>query len=86
MLYRVFGRIVIVFALAAFYLVLPARVPADNTAASPRKVAPEFVLNDANGAPVRLSAYKGKVVLLNFWATWCHGCQEETCRYRRFDG
>ncbi len=85
MLTRVFGRIVIAFALAALYLVLPARVPADNTAASPRKVAPEFVLNDANGALVRLSAYKGKVVLLNFWATWCHGCQEEIPWFVQFE-
>jgi peroxiredoxin len=28
-------------------------------------------------APLHLSKYKGKVVLLNFWATWCHGCKEE---------
>ena len=84
MLTRVFGRIVVAFALATMYLVLPARVPADNSA-SLRKVAPEFVLHDANGAPVRLSAYKGKVVLLNFWATWCHGCQEEIPWFVQFE-
>ena len=36
--------------------------------------APGFVLNDSKGVAVRLSDYKGRVVLLNFWATWCHGC------------
>jgi peroxiredoxin len=36
--------------------------------------APGFALNDSEGVPVRLSDYKGRVVLLNFWATWCHGC------------
>ena len=38
------------------------------------KTAPDFALNDSEGVPLRLSDYKGRVVLLNFWATWCHGC------------
>jgi peroxiredoxin len=42
-----------------------------------RKPAPDFMLADAKGHNVRLSQLKGKVVLLNFWATWCHGCKEE---------
>jgi len=39
--------------------------------------APDFTLNDSAGSPVKLSAYKGKVVLLDFWATWCTGCKVE---------
>ncbi len=42
-----------------------------------RKAAPAFTLPDAKGAQIGLSSYKGKVVLLNFWATWCTGCKEE---------
>lgn len=42
-----------------------------------RQPAADFVLNDAAGRPVQLSRYKGKVVLLNFWATWCGGCKVE---------
>jgi peroxiredoxin len=42
-----------------------------------RQAAPDFTLRDASGHAVRLSDYRGKVVLLNFWATWCPPCQEE---------
>ncbi len=41
------------------------------------KVAPEFSLVDLADKPVRLSDYRGKVVFLNFWATWCKPCKEE---------
>jgi peroxiredoxin len=45
---------------------------------------PDFTLPDANGAAITLSAYKGKVVLLDFWATWCTGCKVEIPWYMEF--
>lgn len=41
------------------------------------KLAPEITLNDLNGQTVKLSDYRGKIVVLNFWASWCPPCKSE---------
>jgi len=48
-----------------------------QSAASQEAAAPAFALNDLRGRTVRLKDYQGKVLLINFWATWCAPCRAE---------
>lgn len=77
------------FAVACFSTARPQTAPEHPLPTNPptskdrmvapdqRKLAPDFELVDNNGHPFRLSQQRGRVVVLNFWATWCGGCKYE---------
>jgi len=59
-------------------------VRAELQSTNDRKPAAEFSLKDGSGRTVHLKDYGGKVVLLDFWATWCHGCKQEIPWFAEF--
>lgn len=60
-------------------------VRADVKSERDRKTALDFALNDVSGKSVKLSDFRNRVVLLNFWATWCGGCQVEIPWFIEFE-
>ena len=66
----------IVVAVVVYYNLNSTR---EQLSASPveKGTAPQFTLSDIHGRSVSLSEYRGKVVILDFWATWCPPCKKE---------
>src|SRR5476651_1724952 len=79
---EIMKRILILLALVMFFSLTACSRKEPETAqksAVPvvQKQAPDITVTALNGSTLKLSDLKGKVVLLNFWATWCPPCREE---------
>ena len=84
-------------ALPCFSMALPQTTPDHLLPVNPstskdrliapaqRKLAPDFRLTDNTGRTFQLSQQRGKVVILNFWATWCGGCKFELPYFVEYD-
>jgi peroxiredoxin len=84
-------RINLLCASALLLMLVGIAAAADQTTvgaalqpAKERKAAPKFVLQDSSGKTISLNKYRGKVVLLDFWATWCTGCKKEIPWFSEF--
>ena len=79
------SKLVAAAVLVAAALLEPVLLTAEVVKPRYRKVAPGFTLSDAKRAPITLSDFKGKVVLLDFWATWCAASKVEMPWYAEFE-
>jgi cytochrome c biogenesis protein CcmG/thiol:disulfide interchange protein DsbE len=71
------GSIVLLIGILAVVIVVGIALTRQNQTQPTSGAAPDFSLTTLDGQEIRLSALRGKVVVINFWASWCVPCRDE---------
>lgn len=74
-----------ILLLSSLFLLVLSGCNNEAPPAAQTQVAPDFTLQALSGESVTLSQYRGKVVFLNFWATWCPPCRAELPSMQRLN-
>jgi thiol-disulfide isomerase/thioredoxin len=77
------GGLALLAAAAVYRLGVPGRNLETPTAAAPALPIFELALTDLNGQTQSFGQWRGKVLIVNYWATWCHPCREEMPGFSR---
>lgn len=78
--------LIVALAVAFIISLRPSFQDASGPAVQVGDEAPDFDLMSESGQPIQLKDFRGKFVILNFWATWCPPCVEELPSLERFHG
>ncbi len=69
--------LVLVLTVVSFGCKKDESAPQPETGIKVGQTAPDFELEDINSNTIKLSDYRGKLVIVDFWASWCHFCRDE---------
>ncbi|MCK9386987.1 MAG: TlpA family protein disulfide reductase [Sulfuritalea sp.] len=77
------GGVTLLAAAAGYRLGVLGKIAETATMTAPAQPIPELALTDLKGQPQSLGQWRGKLLVVNYWATWCHPCRQEMPGFSR---